>query len=140
MNLRTCLLLGLLTLTGCGSDFSTVPVSGVVTLDNQPVAGAGVVYIPDQPGPTASATTDAEGRYTLMTGKLKGAGIGKYRITVFKEETSGIKVGEDGLEAPGGKVVVKRGVPAIYSDPATSGLKMTIDAARNDADLKLLSK
>ncbi len=140
MNVRYCLLFSLIFVSGCGPEFKTVPVSGTVTLDTRPVAGAGVVYSPDQAGPTASATTDANGKYMLMTGKFTGAAPGKYRISVFKEETTGIKVGADGLEAPGGKLVVKQGIPANYADPATSKLTMTIDTAKSDADLKLTSK
>lgn len=126
---------------GCDSGFKTVPVSGRVTLNDKPVANAGVLYVPIGQGPTARAVTDQDGKYTLMTGKLDGTAPGKYRVAVMKESASGVAVGADGLEtAPGAKNVVKQTLPAIFSDPNTTPLEMTIDAARSDADLKLSSK
>lgn len=125
---------------GCGSSFKTVPVSGRVTLDDKPVANAGVLYIPNGPGPTARAMTDQEGRYKLMTGKLEGTAPGSYRVAVMRDEVSGVGVDADGLETAPGQGTVKRGLPSRYADPKTTPLEMTIDAARNNADLILLSK
>ena len=131
----------LLVASGCGSDFKTVPVSGRVTLDDKPVANAGVLYVPEGQGPTARAMTDQDGRYKLMTGKLDGTAPGTYRVAVMRDDVSGVAVGADGLEtAPGSKAVIKRGLPPIYADPNSSPLRMTIDAERSDADLKLKSK
>jgi len=136
-----CLAMLLLAAPGCGSGFKTVPVSGQVTLDGQAVAEAGVLFVPVEKGPTARAVTDSQGRYRLKTNELDGAAPGKYQVAVMKESASGVGVGADGLEtAPGIKPTVKRQLPAIYADPNTSPLEITIEAERSDADLKLLSK
>jgi hypothetical protein len=127
--------------TGCGPSFKTVPVSGQVTLDGQPVDGAGVLFVPVGLGPTARAVTDAQGRYQLKTNALDGAAPGKYRVAVMKETGSGVAVGADGLEtAPGVKTVAKRLLPAIFGDPKTSPLEITIDAANSNANLVMTSK
>ncbi len=140
--MRRLLLLATLVLAvpGCGPKFKTVPVSGRVTLDNQPVANAGVLYVPVDAGPTARAMTDQDGRYTLKTGKLEGTAPGKYRVAVMKDTVEGVAVGADGLETAPGKGVTKRSLPTIYADPNATPLEITIEAERSDADLKLTSK
>jgi hypothetical protein len=139
--IRSLLLLSLLISTGCGSDFKTVPVSGQVTLDDKPVVGAGVLYVPKAAGPTARALTDQYGRYTLMTGKLAGTAPGDYRVAVMRNEVSGVGVDAEGLEtAPGKASVVKFTLPQVYADPNTSPLEIKIEGERQDADLKMTSK
>lgn len=142
ITMRRLLLLSILLLAaaGCGPSFKTVPVSGRVTLDDKPVANAGVLYVPVNQGPTARAMTDQDGRYKLMTGNLTGTAPGPYRVAVMRDEVSGVAVGADGLETTPGKAATKRGLPSIYADPNTTPLEITIDAERNDANLKMTSK
>lgn len=96
----------ILTSMGCGSDAAPtyiselVPVTGVVKVNGVPTAGIDVAFVPDQRlgvksesrGGNATAVTDAEGRYTLVTPpgggvsvedaeQLKGAVPGKYAAT-----------------------------------------------------------
>ncbi len=62
-------------LAGCGGEgYTTVPVSGRVTLDGSPLADVGLVFVPiakdkDNPnvGPGSLGKTDAQGRFTLQT-------------------------------------------------------------------------
>lgn len=61
-------------LAGCGgSPYPLADVSGVVTLDGEPLAGARVAFQPRREGkgldsgPGSYGTTDAHGRYTLRT-------------------------------------------------------------------------
>jgi hypothetical protein len=65
-------------------------VSGRVTLDGKPLAGATVLFQPvaaegsmSAPAPGSSGKTDADGRYTLMasTGE-HGAWVGKHRVMI----------------------------------------------------------
>ena len=73
------MLLLLLVSGGCNrSGLNLAHVEGVVTLDDKPVEDAAVLFLPDDPtmGPPASGTTDAEGRYTLITANQPGAAIG----------------------------------------------------------------
>jgi len=72
---------------GCGGG-KTASVSGRVTLDGKPLAGATVNFLPDskekEPGPGSSAKTDANGNFTLQlqNGKGDGAVIGKHKVAI----------------------------------------------------------
>lgn len=131
-------LLGAALLVGCGqSGPRLVPVTGVVTLDGNPVADAGVLFKPAGNLPPASATTDAQGKFSLQTLDRPGAVLGQHRVSVIKQETTG--VGEFGAVGPGG-VHVKWIVPKKYSVPETSGLTATVTEENRDFPLKLTSK
>ena len=61
-------------LAGCSKDYETVPVSGRVTLDGQPLANVGLTFVPLAEnkekvniGPGSLGKTDEEGRFTLRT-------------------------------------------------------------------------
>lgn len=79
-------LLGAVLLSGmaCDGAGKTVKVSGRVTLDGQPLAGATVVFNPaDGQGNSAAGRTDADGEFRLTTfGTDDGALPGDYKITV----------------------------------------------------------
>jgi hypothetical protein len=75
---------------GCGGSKKLAPVSGVVTLDGKPLAGAYVSFEPAEndngpnKAPTTSAgTTDENGAYSLkaVTGE-KGALAGKHTVRI----------------------------------------------------------
>lgn len=74
-----------LALPGCGPSYpETIPVSGTVTLAGKPVAGAAVVFTPEE-GHPATGTTDSAGQFELSTFQLgDGALPGKHRVTVAK--------------------------------------------------------
>lgn len=64
-----------------------VPVSGVVTLDTQPVEGAHVAFATDRAGKAynAMAVTDAQGRFRLQTFRPQdGAVPGMHRVQIEK--------------------------------------------------------
>lgn len=81
------LILGVLFLTGCGGSVF-VPVSGLVRLDEKPLAHATVVFEPasgeKNPGPGSVGTTDASGRFELrvMTTNAPGAVVGNHRVSI----------------------------------------------------------
>ena len=82
--------LQLLVLSGCGSDpYPLAPVSGTVTLDGAPLAGANLGFEPIKSGssvnagPASYATTDAEGRFRLETPDGRaGAVVGEHRVWI----------------------------------------------------------
>lgn len=152
-------------LVGCGSgsEIDTVPVTGKVTLDGDPVEGATVTFVPDIPkGHTAVGRTNRGGAYTLMTMEPgDGALPGSYRITVRKTSDSVAATTEyanpeeaqaayrEQMEAAGGaggvpnmsrRSEITHELPARYADPGESGLaaKVTADGG-NDFPLKLTS-
>jgi hypothetical protein len=76
----------LLAVWGCGSGGDGpgyAGVSGVVTMDGNPVEGATVVFTPTGAGTMSMGLTNASGEFTLTTstGK-KGAAIGDHAVTV----------------------------------------------------------
>ena len=85
----TCLVL--LLFAGCGSQYPSV--SGTVSLDGKPAAGVNVLFVPVStkenpfPGPFAEATTDENGRYTLVTRDgSKGATPGMNVVEFYSVE------------------------------------------------------
>ena len=78
-------LLGVI-LIGCGGR-GTTPVRGVITLEGTPVAGATVLFMPDDPdgGRPASGFTSSDGTFRLTTYKPDdGALPGNYRVLIQK--------------------------------------------------------
>jgi hypothetical protein len=82
-------LAGLWLAAGCGrTPAGIVPVSGRVTLDGQPLAGAVVTFQPMQAGDPgaggSSGRTDAEGRFvlTLIDPPTPGALAGLHVVTI----------------------------------------------------------
>lgn len=134
-------LCGLIQLAGCSGDgLDTYPASGVVTLDGKPVAGAGVLFMPTD-GPTASGTTDEQGRYKLMTGELEGAIAGPHRVMITLMKITGIEVTTDGLEGAIDTGGIKKEyiVPEKYSKIETSGLTAEVSDAKSEYDFALSS-
>src|SRR5262249_28886803 len=81
----SCVLLPAL---GCGGT-TVVPVSGKVTLNGKPLAGATVTFQPyykdkREAGPASSGETNAQGEFTLkLAGKnVNGAVIGEHKVSI----------------------------------------------------------
>ncbi len=78
---------------GCGDGLEVVPVSGRITLDGEPFAGARINTQPvgdiesPNPGPGSFGTTDQDGRYSLelATHSEPGAVVGIHRVTIVME-------------------------------------------------------
>lgn len=133
----------LLTLTvGCGPDRpGTIPVSGRVTLEGKPVAGAAVTFAPADGRRPATGLTDAEGRFTLATfADGDGALPGEHRVTVTKKEVIGATSGPDGLSGPIGDVMVKWIVPKPYSNKESSGLSAVVSRDRHEFTFDLTAR
>src|SRR5262245_38305869 len=71
---------------GCHSKNGPVDVEGVVLLDNEPVAEATVLFIPEGgTGQPAHGMTDENGKFRLSTFEENdGALAGDYKVTVTK--------------------------------------------------------
>jgi hypothetical protein len=77
-------------LVGCSQEggFKFAKVRGTVTLDGQPVAGAGLEFVADAGG-VSYGRTDASGRYYMSFGNSRtGAIVGKNQVRI----TAGDKV------------------------------------------------
>lgn len=161
------LVAGLSLVCGCGDGApKTYPVSGVVTLDNKPVAGATITFISDTGGNSGATTSDAQGKYAMSTFKQgDGAVAGSYKIIVSKyqkgaeENPYGDNVPPEveqtpeaiseaygkGYSGPPKGNAAKapkewNDIPAKYSDASQSGLAFVVEPKPNTFDIKLTSK
>jgi hypothetical protein len=94
MKILTVLGLSLVLCGGCGDSLPVAPVSGTITLDGQPLAGASITTQPvatnsPNPGPGSFGQTDDQGRFELELVKpaRKGAIIGDHRVMISKAGT-----------------------------------------------------
>jgi len=135
MSRRTAFLLSLLPLllAGCSRVPPMGTVSGVVTLDGQPLADVEVQFLPDPEqgtrGATASCYNDKQGRFTLRTERhhTDGALVGTHRVVFVDIAALGDHGSLPGMDAMLGREepAVPRGeqkpkknrVPAMYTDP-----------------------
>jgi hypothetical protein len=156
-----CAWLTVSVLSGCGGGSTgpvrpqfkgdTVPVSGTVTLDGEPLSGAAVTFVL-QPGGTyiegftgSGGQTDSSGKYVLRSGDKTGTPPGRYKVyislmatadgTPFKEDP------EHGIDLEQARLsgAVKEKVPAKFSDPDKTALTREITADQKDSvnfDLK----
>ncbi|PHS18996.1 MAG: hypothetical protein COA78_01130 [Blastopirellula sp.] len=81
------LLMVCLGLTGCDSGGSQAPISGVITLDGQPLENASVTFTPpavDGQVVTSNGLTDASGKYSLKVTSTdaEGAVLGTHTVTI----------------------------------------------------------
>jgi len=107
---------------GCSDSkpYNTAAVSGRVTLDGQPLAGARISFMPVHTaqdgtlsGPEAYAETDTDGHYSLRTiFKERGATIGRNRVMVT---TRKLEAPPEADRVKGVKVLTPERVPNKYS-------------------------
>ncbi|MGE3777879.1 MAG: carboxypeptidase-like regulatory domain-containing protein [Pirellulaceae bacterium] len=120
-----------LLLAGCGggTPSNVGVVSGVVTLDGQPLPDAIVTFTPAGTGSVVRATTDAAGKYQLVySPDVYGAEIGEYKVAISSYQT-----GDPDADPPKPKVPEK--VPAKYN--VKSELSAKVNAGENVLDFEL---
>lgn len=128
-------------LVGCGTSetgktFKVTPVSGKVTMANQPLADAQVTLVyqgtPPKDYPGSGAKTDAQGNFEILTGIQKGVMAGKYLVLVSKmvgadgkpfvdDPNSGM---DQGMMMAEGKV--KDLIPPAFSDAGQATQTVTV--------------
>lgn len=96
------------TLVGCGDSGSNAPVSGVVTLDGNPLSGIRVTFFPEAatgnaaPGPYSTAVTDSEGKFSLVDRyDNPGAMVWKHKVEFEWDEMDEAAV-SDAMEGADG--------------------------------------
>lgn len=132
LSLFLCLFITTAFLTGCGNTSSDqpeiAPVTGVVTMDGKPLAGATVRFYPTEGRPSAGVTNE-KGEYELvyLQGN-KGAIIGQHsvRITTLNEDDD--PLGIQNTET----------VPAEYNK--NTKLTALVENKRNTFDFELQTK
>jgi hypothetical protein len=142
MTPRACLVsavLGVLLVGGGCAPYKVVPVSGRVTLDDQPLAGATVTFVPEagaasaNPKPSSVGVTGEDGRYTLALtsdAKTNGAVACKHKVIILL----GAQAAAHDVEP-----TLHKQLPAKYN--RKSELECDVPAGgRNDADFDLHSE
>lgn len=118
-----------LTTAGCGDMPATV--NGRVTVGGEAYEGLRVGFIPQAGGATAISKTDADGYYSIQTGKTRGLMPGEYRVTV-----SGYKQTPSPTMSKA-EVDALRIVGVEHSNRKTSPNLATIEPGGNVVDLDL---
>lgn len=149
--------IAVLIFAGCGpggGSVPTYPVSGKVTFNGAPVAGATVTFSPEGSGiPTAMGITDGQGLYKLTTYTSgDGAAEGSFKVLVYKmsEDDAGSgapthdPTGKGRSAAPthsgprgaGGKKSSSL-LPERYMKVSTTPLTKNVESGSNTIDLEL---
>ncbi len=136
---RWCVLGVALLFIGCGSGGSTCTVSGKVTAKGKPVY-TGVISFYGANGDFVSGGIDTEGNYKVLEapkGVMKVAVVSNKPAAgaphARKNENSGPAV-----QAPPPPDPSKWfAIDAKYSDPATSGIEVTLSGGSNTKDIAL---
>lgn len=150
--------LGLLVSTvlpGCGSGGATGPhtvrVSGTVSLEGKPLAGAEIRFVSDKF--SGYGLTNSEGKYDLVQGAVPGKNKvfiskiegGKNISEAIAGDMEQLRTAAESAkqeQARGGKVnlddIPHETVPAQYSDPEKTKLTFTVpDGGATNADFRL---
>lgn len=131
-------------IAGCGDSPKLKEATGVVTMDGKPVADASVIFVnSDEGGFPATATTDAEGKFSLKTywnaskKTLSGAIPGKYRVTVTKSVEPTQEEVDEAMKKSR-EVKTKQLLPVKYSKVGSTPLEHTVtDSGENDFEIEL---
>ena len=117
------------------------PVTGQITLDDRPLAGAGIMFLPrgKTRGTGAYGMSNAEGRYTLKTDYGgDGAPEGEFAVTVSRV------VNRDGTPYVPNPDAAEAGeretLPAIYHDSIKTVLSANVPKGGGKIDFPLKSK
>src|SRR5262245_3750967 len=130
---------------------TTYRVTGTVTMQGKPVAGAAVIFVPTAAdGEAASAITDSEGKYALTTWQAgDGARPGEYRVKVSKQDVAAVdpskmvknlsieeeqKIYVENKKPP---PPAKSLIPSKYLDESSSGLSHTVPNSSSTFDIEL---
>lgn len=136
VTLCAALAAALAALSGCGGGPKYAPVSGRVTLNNQPLAGVSVDFQPiaaskdRDPGPGSTGKTDKDGRYTLVSqldAAQAGAIVGKHQVRIWAAE------GANDADAESGGARKKRPGPSIPGRYHVES-KLTFDVTAEGTD------
>jgi hypothetical protein len=134
-------------LAGCGwSDPSRpVPVSGTVTLEGKPLAGAQVTFAPapeNEHGSSGSDVTGSSGYFKVMANGRAGLAPGGYRVVISKTDLSGVPQAEGGdpyMAALATRARAQAGEGAEGEPPIEATFVREVSSSGNtfDFDLKL---
>jgi hypothetical protein len=138
----------------CSSQDKPVRVEGKVTLDGQAIGGAAVHFVPQGKGQPAYAETEPDGTYKITTREPgDGALPGNYVVVIVWEPPPPpmFRSGESGPSRAEMQQAIEKhreavrlsgkgvNIPAIYTNPSTTPLKVTVPAPGGKANFALTS-
>jgi hypothetical protein len=146
----TFILFLLLFLAGCsgGAGFRVEAVEGTVTLDDTPIEGATLTFVPSDSGigKSAYARTDAKGFFqlTAVQGGQSRAGTmtGNYRVAISKDVPSRKPTDKELADQERGipfEIPMTHIIPVKYNDAQTSGLTAEVVKGKNVFNFNLKS-
>lgn len=145
---RLCAAVVLMVVVGCGRQpdkwerarLQTMPATGRITLDGQPVSRATIIFRNDTVPTSPSALTSDDGSFQLRTYLPKdGAPVGTYAVSIAK--TTEIQPLSEDPEAPAPPVKITHHLPRRYEDPKTSGFTAEVtERGPNEFVFELSSK
>lgn len=129
---------GVATIAGCGDGISRVPITGFLTVQGEPLAGASVQFFPQTgtQGEGAIGVAGPDGKFAVISSRQDDAGIppGKYKVRVSLMMEKGKVLPPDALQAdfPNAQEVI----PSPFST-ANSTLEVMIPAGGGEVKVDL---
>lgn len=108
-------------LSGCGKSdpLGRQAVSGVVTLDGQPLEQGAITFLPQEKKATSGGAVITNGKYAVP--REQGLAPGKYKITITASKGGAVSSGE----APGMPVAAVELIPAEYNTKSDKTVDVT---------------
>jgi len=118
-------------------------VYGVVTLDDEPLPNATVMFYPSgsTSGIECSGTTDATGRFEIKHPRgAAGAPAGSYSVIVSRYVDGSGKAIDPKSDIPPADLGAVESLPPKYSSPDATVLKATVPPPEGEIKIELKSK
>jgi hypothetical protein len=109
------------------------PVSGSVTFNGKPLAGADITFVNDA-GDSYFGNTDDDGNYALKGRSGNQIPVGKYKVVVSKFKMMKVPDGEEGEEEE------RQSIPDVYSNEDQTTLNAVVAEDKKDYPFELLGK
>lgn len=113
-------------------------VSGLVTLDGEPLSTGVITFNPETSGPSAYGAIGPDGRYDLKTGATSGLQPGEYVVTVAANTAP--PEGGETERWPGPPRALPLVTPKKYADRDRTPLRASVRAGRQTLDFSLVSE
>ena len=117
---------------GCGNRLSAT-VTGLVTLDGNPIPSGSVVFYPTTGGAAVYGEAGADGRFELRTGTSVGLQPGNYSVTVMHRR------GQPSMNMSPAQIDALDITPTKYRRRETTDLQYSIQRGPNDLTIRLSS-
>ncbi len=119
--------------SGCSDERQrTALVRGKITYKSNLVTSGTITFVPETPGPSATAEIQKDGTYVLSTyGNGDGAVLGRHKVMIISLEDNTGRLPEERNPLP------NMLLPAKYSDIQTSGLTAEVGEGTNEINFPL---